>query len=99
MATDSINQTLFYSLPGADEIYRSKWFAFTAFAFLKDKNKCKKTLDSSQSRNVSQQEDSDVSLFSLSLVLVWRDQLHSPCARENRVQFPAATKFVSATGF
>lgn len=72
MATDSINQTLFYSFPGADEIYRSKWFAFTAFAFLKDKNKCKKTLDSSQSRNVSQQEDSDVSLFSLSLVLVSR---------------------------
>ncbi|XP_046674709.1 uncharacterized protein LOC124363505 [Homalodisca vitripennis] len=46
---------------GADEIYRSKWFAYEAFGFLKDKNKCKETINSCTSQNASKENDSQVS--------------------------------------
>ncbi|KRT85324.1 Myb/SANT-like transcription factor, partial [Oryctes borbonicus] len=36
---------------GQDEVYRSKWFAYKAFDFLMDKNKCKKTLYSTNKGN------------------------------------------------
>ncbi|KAG8284696.1 hypothetical protein J6590_097408, partial [Homalodisca vitripennis] len=43
---------------GADEIYRSKWFAYEAFGFLKDKNKCKETINSCTSQNASKENES-----------------------------------------
>ncbi|XP_046684414.1 uncharacterized protein LOC124370165 [Homalodisca vitripennis] len=48
---------------GADEIYRSKWFAYEAFGFLKDKNKCKETINSCTSQNASKENDSQVELI------------------------------------
>ncbi|XP_046686416.1 uncharacterized protein LOC124372094 [Homalodisca vitripennis] len=48
---------------GADEIYRSKWFAYEAFGFLKDKNKFKETINSCTSQNASKENDSQVELI------------------------------------
>ncbi|KAK9871773.1 hypothetical protein WA026_014228 [Henosepilachna vigintioctopunctata] len=47
---------------GADEIYRSKWYAYEALGFLSDKNKCKTTINSTF-QNASQVNDSQVSSY------------------------------------
>ncbi|XP_044760213.1 uncharacterized protein LOC123317672 [Coccinella septempunctata] len=45
---------------GQDEVYSSKWFAYEALRFIKDKNQCKPTLSSSLPPKVNQETISQV---------------------------------------